>query len=181
MGLKKIHATTTHEFGLNACCATFKFNSKLGNLTSRNPTISNIIWWVARSMGWSSHRPSVWCSKCYFFHSFYKILCKILLIVFTIIFFITLQKKLIKSFESKPLFYFQSIKIILGPSDAWSMRGLTQRPSVFIEDCGILCIVPLSILQYLYAHSLKSASLRIRYKAYRLPKKVFKRIFFMQK
>ena len=27
-------------------------------------------------------------------------------------------------------FYFQSIKIILGPSDAWSMRRTTQRPSV---------------------------------------------------
>ena len=39
----------------------------------------------------------------------------------------------IKSFEfpkSKPMFYFQSIKIILGPSDAWSMRRLTQWPSV---------------------------------------------------
>ena len=44
----------------------------------------------------------------------------------------------IKSFEcpkSKPsthyfLFYFQSIKIILGPSDAWLRRWLNQRPSV---------------------------------------------------
>jgi hypothetical protein len=51
-------------------------------------------------------------------------------------------------------------------------------PAYYIEDCRILCIVPLSILQYLYAHSLKSASLRIRYKAYRLQKKVFKRIFY---
>ena len=31
---------------------------------------------------------------------------------------------------SNPLFYFQSIKIILGPSDAWLMRRSTQQPSV---------------------------------------------------
>ena len=31
---------------------------------------------------------------------------------------------------SNLLFYFQSIKIILEPSDTWSMRRLTQRPSV---------------------------------------------------
>ena len=31
---------------------------------------------------------------------------------------------------SNPLFYFQSIKIILGPSNAWSMRRSTQQPSV---------------------------------------------------
>ena len=42
---------------------------------------------------------------------------------------------------SNSLFYFQSIKIILGPSDAWSMRQSTQRPSdpaYYIEDCRIL-------------------------------------------
>ena len=49
--LKKYHGTTIHEFGLNACCAAFKFNSKLGNPTSRNPTIFNIMCWVAGSMG----------------------------------------------------------------------------------------------------------------------------------
>ena len=41
---------------------------------------------------------------------------------------------------SNPLFYFQSIKIILGPSDTWSMRRSTQRPSnpaYYIEDCRI--------------------------------------------
>ena len=31
---------------------------------------------------------------------------------------------------SNPLFYFQSIKIILGPSDAWLMRELTKQPNV---------------------------------------------------
>ena len=40
--------------------------------------------------------------------------------------------------KKKPLFYFRSIKIILGPSDAWSMRPLTQQPAYYIEDCLIL-------------------------------------------
>ena len=31
---------------------------------------------------------------------------------------------------SSPLFYFLSIKIILGPSDAWLMRRATQQPSI---------------------------------------------------
>ena len=58
-----------------------------------------------------------------------KIICKNIFNLFIFYFFITLQN--IKSFEfPKLLFYFQSIKIILGPSDAWSMRRLTQRPSV---------------------------------------------------
>ena len=41
-----------------------------------------------------------------------------------------LQNSLQKSFQSNPLFHFQSIKITLGPSDAWLMRRLTQQPSV---------------------------------------------------
>ena len=32
--------------------------------------------------------------------------------------------------QHNPLFYFQSIIIILGPSDAWSMRRTTQQPSI---------------------------------------------------
>ena len=36
-----------------------------------NPTIFNIIRWVAGSMGWSSYWPSVWCCK-YPFNFFYK-------------------------------------------------------------------------------------------------------------
>ena len=117
MGLKKIHATTTHEFGLNACCATFKFNSKLGNPTSRNPTISNIICWVARSMGRSLHRPSVWCSKCYFFIISTKFFAKILLIVFTIIFFYNSTKKKINK-----EFWVQATVLFSIYQNTWTIR-----------------------------------------------------------
>ena len=37
---------------------------------SINLIIFNIICWIAGSMGWSSHWPSIWCSKHYFFHDF---------------------------------------------------------------------------------------------------------------
>ena len=30
---------------------------------SKNPTIFNIICWLAESLGWMTHRPSVWCSS----------------------------------------------------------------------------------------------------------------------
>ena len=36
----------------------------------KNQSIFNIIRWVAGSMGQMTHRPSVWCSECYFFHNF---------------------------------------------------------------------------------------------------------------
>ena len=35
-----------------------------------NLSIYNIICWVAWTMGQMNHRPSVWCSKYYFFHDF---------------------------------------------------------------------------------------------------------------
>ena len=40
-------------------------------LASINPIIFNICW-VDGMMGWSSHRPSVWCSKYYFFSNVLK-------------------------------------------------------------------------------------------------------------
>ena len=51
------------------------------------------------------------------------------------IFFLKLYKNENKEFwvplqVSSPLFHFQSIKIILRPSNAWLMRGSTQQPSV---------------------------------------------------
>ena len=36
----------------------------------RNPSISNLIRWVAWTMGQMNHWPSVWCSKYYFFSWF---------------------------------------------------------------------------------------------------------------
>ena len=57
-----------------------------------NLSIYNIICWVAWTMGQTNHRPSVWCSKYYFFHDF-------------------LQNSLQKSFQSIFLFYYKITKI----------------------------------------------------------------------
>ena len=43
------------------------YSSRIHLSTTRNPTIFNIIRWVAGSLGRTTHWPSVWCSKCYFF------------------------------------------------------------------------------------------------------------------
>ena len=67
---------------------------------------------------------------------FFKISCKILCKNPFNLFFYNFTKITIMSFEchkSEPAthcFIFQSIKIILGPSDAWSMRQSTQQPCV---------------------------------------------------
>ena len=46
---------------------------------------------------------------------------------------------------SNPLFYFQSMKIILGPSDAWWMRQSTEWPGVlywrFLDTWKIFCFM----------------------------------------
>ena len=78
------------------------------------------------SMGRSSDVPSI-----IFFIISCKIFCKNQFI-FKI--FHNFTKIKIKSLECpkcpNPQFYFQSIKIKLGPSEDWSMRRLTQRPSI---------------------------------------------------
>ena len=49
----------------------------LGDKSIWNPSIYNIIRWIAWTMGQTNHQPSVWCSKYYFFSWFScKILCK---------------------------------------------------------------------------------------------------------
>ena len=50
----------------------FIFSCKLyeSMIKYTNPTIFNIISWVAGSMGQTTHWPSVWCSKCYLFSYF---------------------------------------------------------------------------------------------------------------
>ena len=71
---------------------------------------------------------------------------------FQFIFFHNFTKVEIKSFEgpkSKPLFYFPSIKMMLGPSDAWSIRRLTQQPSVYIEDSRIFVTESLRLLTFI--------------------------------
>ena len=40
------------------------------SMSFKNPSIFNIIRWVAGSMRQTTHRPSVWCSKYFFFHNF---------------------------------------------------------------------------------------------------------------
>ena len=59
------------------------------HFTSKNPTIFNIIRWVAGLLGRTTHGPSVWCSKYYvFFTISCKILCKNLFNLFSCFFII---------------------------------------------------------------------------------------------
>ena len=81
-------------------------------------------------MGQWSHGPSIWCSKYYFFINPCKIICK-KSFQFIFVFLYNFTKIKIKSFDDlSPRQHFQSIKIILGPSDTWWMIRSTQRPSV---------------------------------------------------
>ena len=65
---------------------------------SWNPSIYNIICWVAWMMGQTNRQPSVWCSKYHFFSWFLaKFFAKILSIYFLIFYKITKIK--IKNFE----------------------------------------------------------------------------------
>ena len=97
-----------------------------------NPTIFNIICWVAGSLGW----PSAWCSKYYFF--FHNFFAKIISIYFLIVHNLTKFK--IKSFQCTKSIRNYEKKIMLGTSDTWSMSRSSHRPSEpahYIEDCRI--------------------------------------------
>ena len=86
-------------------------------------------------MGQMNHRPSVWCSKYYFF---FLISCKILCKNPFNYFFHKFTK--IKSFEC-PKSIRNYEKIMLGTSDAWSTSHLSHRssePAYYIVDCRIL-------------------------------------------
>ena len=62
------------------------------DLAIKNPSIYNIIHWVAWMMGQTNGRPSVWCSKYFFFHDFFQnSLQKFFQFIF-LYFFIKLQK-----------------------------------------------------------------------------------------
>ena len=69
---------------------------------SKNPSIYNILRWVAWMMGQTNRRPSVWCSKyiLFFFMISCKILCKNPFNLFTY-FFYKITKIKIKSFECR--------------------------------------------------------------------------------
>ena len=53
------------KHNLSSLKISFQFEQDC--LEIRNPTIFNIICWLAGSMGQTTHRQSVWCSKHYFF------------------------------------------------------------------------------------------------------------------
>ena len=55
--------------------------------------------------------------------------------LFQFIDFTKIEKKVPQVQASNPLFYIQSLKIILWPSDPWSMRRLTQWPSA--QRCAL--------------------------------------------
>ena len=106
-------------------------------------------------MGQTTRRPSVWCSKYYYF---FIISCTILCKKPFNIFFYNFAKIKNKSFECPKSIRNYEKKIILGKSDAWSMSRLVHLPSdpaYYIEDCQILRLLwqlcPLS--PYWYAES----------------------------
>ena len=78
---------------------------------SKNPSIYNIIYWVAWTIGQRNCRPSIWCSKYYFF---FMISCKILYKnPFNLFSYLFHKITKIKSFEC-PKFYKKFFKKILG-------------------------------------------------------------------
>ena len=93
---------------------------------SKNPSILDILSLVGGTIVQMNRRPSVWCSKYYFFSWFLaKYFAKSLSIHS---FFQKITKIKLKSFE-----YSKSIKslkkIILWTSDTWSTIRLSNRPS----------------------------------------------------
>ena len=95
-------------------------------LKYRNPSIFNMIHWLAGSMGQTRYPPSVWCSKHYFFFiisytlralkTLYFCFCKIIKEINWNNFCKEFCKK---SWKNK----------IIGTSEAWSMSRSSQWPS----------------------------------------------------
>ena len=103
--------------------------------TCKNPTIYNIIQWFTGSLGQMTHRPSVWCSKYYFFSQFLaKFFAKIVSIYFSI-FFYKFTKIKIKSFECP-----KSIRNY-EKNNAWNIRRLVDESFVPATQRIILKIV----------------------------------------
>ena len=71
----ELQSQGTNVFILQQCLDILKiYSSRIHLSTTRNPTIFNIIRWVAGSLGRTTHWPSVWCSQYYFFfHNFLPI------------------------------------------------------------------------------------------------------------
>ena len=113
---------------------------------SLNPTNFCILRWVARSMGWSSHRPRVWCSKHFFFHNFWQ---NSLQISFQLILDFLYNSKVIniKSFEfPKPkvatlCFIFNQSKEYLDHQTFGQWDDHPSEPAYY-EDCWIFSSPP---------------------------------------
>ena len=109
-----------------------KIISKFGNGTihfrkfripekSRNPSIYNILRWVAWTMGQTNRQPRVWCSKYYFFILFID-LGRSKLFIFI---FVNLWKILIKLKRFLQGIWQEIMKKILGTSD-WEFSLMTK-------------------------------------------------------
>ena len=102
----------------------FHWQSSFQLLITWNPSIYNIIRWVAWTMGQTNRRQSVWCSKYYFFFMIScKILCKNPFNFFSYFFF-KIKKIKIKSFDCP-----KSIKSIKR-NNTWNIRLLVDNSFV---------------------------------------------------
>ena len=95
---------------------------------SLNPSIYNILHWVAWTMGQTNRQPRVWCSKYYFFYTFYR-LRALKTLYFYFCNFIKKNKKINWKDFCKEFCEKSWKKIIFGTSDAWSAICLSHRPS----------------------------------------------------
>ena len=102
-----------------------------------NPSISDILRWVAGTMGQMNRRPSIWCSKYYFFPWFLaKYIAKSLSIHFVILFFLNTKIK-VKSFECP-----KSVKI-LKKNNTWNIRRLVDDS--FVQSAKLPSIIYLRL------------------------------------
>ena len=58
------------SYYINMLCKNCSISFTVVVRETRNPTIFNIIPWVAGSLGQTTHQTSICCSKYYFFHNF---------------------------------------------------------------------------------------------------------------
>ena len=93
-----------------------------------NPSIYNILRWVAWTIGQTNRRTRVWCSKYHFFNTFYR-LRALKTLYFYFCNFIKKNKKINWKDFCKEFCKKSWKKIILGTSDAWSTIRLSHHPS----------------------------------------------------
>ena len=119
---------------------TFPFPSSKNSIVTSvaeiwNPTIFNIIHWVAGTNDSSTKRLTF--QALFFPIISFKILCKNCFHFFSYFSFYNFTKIKVKSFESPKSIRNYERKIMLGTSDAWLMSRLSNRtsePAYHIED-----------------------------------------------